>query len=139
MLVSNKLILRPDPILDIIGKGRKTVELQTGVYEISHFGCSNWLPGYDDYPEFADEDFNCYGVCDNVGQLLNACPELETVGREFTIVLTKITKAEQDPRGGWRWHKWGPYVGTQNPQHEYIYNEPDIEYVYVYHIYERVA
>lgn len=28
------------------------------------------------------------------------------------------------------------YIGIQNPQYEYLYDEEDIEKVYCYHIYE---
>jgi hypothetical protein len=38
--------------------------------------------------------------------------------------------------GGWRWHKWGPYIGTQEPKCEYIHDEPEIEEVFTYHVYE---
>ena len=33
---------------------------------------------------------------------------------------------------GWRWHKWGPYIGTQDPQCEYLADEPEIKEVFVY-------
>jgi len=50
--------------------------------------------------------------------------------------LRVIRKDLEPTDGGWRWHKWGEYIGTQNPQMEYIHDEPEIEKVYVYHIYE---
>lgn len=31
---------------------------------------------------------------------------------------------------------WGAYIGNQNPQHEYIYDDKHIDKVYCYHIYE---
>lgn len=140
MLIADRRVMRPDVILDIISGGKKAKELQTGVYEVGHFGCSDFLQGFEDYPEFGDEDDprGSYGVCDSVEQLLAAYPELEAPGREFVVVLTAIHKSEQSSDGGWRWHKWGPYIGTQNPQHEYIYDEPNIDVVYVYHIYEKI-
>lgn len=78
-----------------------------------------------------------YGVCDNWQQIVAKWPQIETDSRQFVITLSEIHKADQDPRGGWRWHKWGEYIGTHDPQHEHIYDEgPEIESVQVFHIYE---
>jgi hypothetical protein len=77
-----------------------------------------------------------YGVCDYPQQLIEQFPILTTDSRRFIVIFTPIYKADQSEEGGWRWHKWGPYIGTQNPQHEYIADEPDIDMVYVYQIME---
>jgi hypothetical protein len=69
-----------------------------------------------------------YGVCDSVGQFLasetyrfyNERPE-ECVAR-----LVEIRKADQPKRDGWRWHKWGPYIGTHEIQCEYLADEEGI-------------
>jgi len=74
-----------------------------------------------------------YGVCDNYQQVLDRYPELNDVNRKFVLSLCKISKKENS---GWRWHKWGKYIGVQNSQCEYIDDESEIEEVYVYHIYE---
>jgi hypothetical protein len=138
MLISESQVLRPDPILSMLAAvgGRPMVaqELQTGVYEIGHFGSSNFLSDYEDYPELIIDP---YGVCDNFQQIIDQCPELLKDDRSFVITVTKIEGKDQDPSGGWRWHKWGEYIGTHEPQCEYIYDEPEIEAVYVYSIYEK--
>jgi hypothetical protein len=93
------------------------------------------LPDYKPIVETHDRYVSCYGVCDNHEQILTHIPEVKESEQKFIISLTLIRKADQDENGGWRWHKWGEYIGTQNPQCEYIYDEPTIEQVYVYHIY----
>jgi hypothetical protein len=77
-----------------------------------------------------------YGVCDNYEQVLNNYPELQNSDKKFVVSLTPMTKSEEPESGGWRWHKWGEYIGEQHPTHEYLYDEPEIEEVFVYHIYE---
>jgi hypothetical protein len=38
--------------------------------------------------------------------------------------------------GGWRWHKWGPYIGKGEPTTEYLDDEDGFaDGVYVYHFY----
>lgn len=40
--------------------------------------------------------------------------------------------------GGWRWHKWGTYIGTLDPQCEYLDDEDfgeDFKYVLCFHLY----
>jgi hypothetical protein len=138
MLIQEPSMAHTDPILAMIaginGRSGKTKELRHGVYEIGHFGSSGFLRGYEHYPETT---VGPYGVCDSVEQLLAACPELEAPGREFVVTVTTIRKADEPADGGWRWHKWGEYIGTQNPQCEYIHDEPNIEEVLCFHIYER--
>jgi hypothetical protein len=130
-----------DPIYRIIGGMTADepmfVRLDKGVYGIKCFGGSNFLQDFNQYPEF-DGPGGSYGVCDTVEQLLAYYPELSDAcqDRSFVVTMTCIKRADQSPDGGWRWHKWGKYIGTFDHQYEYLYDEVGIEQVYVYHIYE---
>lgn len=76
-----------------------------------------------------------YGVCDTPEQVLEQWPELVTDERKFLIVFSEIHKSEQPERGGWRWHKWGEYIGTKEPQWEYLADEDDsFETVLIFHV-----
>ncbi len=89
-----------------------------------------------DYPKSLPDDFSCYGVCDSPEQLMEKLPNTVKSGPKFYVVsMVRLRKDEQE-EGGWRWHKWGEYIGTQNPQCEYLKDEPDIEEVWTYHVYE---
>jgi hypothetical protein len=87
-------------------------------------------------------EWGSYGVCDSPEQLL-AHPLgkwVQASDRKFCIALAHISKADQSPEGGWRWHKWGEYIGEGTPTTEYLYDEEQFEDgVWVYHIYELVA
>lgn len=142
MLIDDDTLLRPDPILSMVaainGGSAAAKRLSKGVYEIGHFGSSRWPDGFDDSPQFGDTKFWCYGVCDNVDQILAACPEIgASEQRQFVITLTPVVRARQPSEGGWRWHKWGDYIGAHEPQHEYLHDEKGIDQVLVYHVYER--
>lgn len=143
MLIDYPSILKPDPILAAIGQlnGNKTEQqLATGIYQIAHFGSSHW-PG-EEFKNSWDIDglsLNPYGICDDHQQILVQCPELQDPERQFVVTLTEVRKDQQPDWGGWRWHKWGPYIGTHDIQHEYLYDEQGIERVFVYHIYEKKA
>jgi len=139
MLVNDCSVYASDPIMDLIasvnGNKSEVLELRTGVYQIGDFGSSASFPGYENYPNVT---VGAYGVCDNITQLLEKCPELEAdENRQFTVTLTPVWKNAQESSGGWRWHKWGDYIGTQDPQHEYLYDEEGIDLVYCFHIYEK--
>lgn len=58
---------------------------------------------------------------------------------DYFVTITHIRKDDQESEGGWRWHKWGPYVGARDPQCEYLYDEPDIDGVVVAHIYQTMS
>ena len=109
--------------------------LQQGIYEIGHFSFDQMIQAENEWPELGDE-FNAFGVCDDPQQVLDQCPQLQDAGRKFVVSVTPVSKANQSADGGWRWHKWGPYIGTKTPTCEYLHDEPIIDKVYCYHIYE---
>ena len=143
-----------DPIVmlmaAIVGGDMHTgpVRKVAGVYEINHFNgehelnrADGWADGFDyQYPKLESKDqsyFGSYGVCDDYQQVLDQCPMLRESDREFVIFVTAVHKSDQYEEGGWRWHKWGEYIGALTPTCEYLYDEPEIRLVYVYHITER--
>lgn len=75
-----------------------------------------------------------YGVCDNVEQIKELY-KLDDPEEKFTISLTPIYRNHQPEEGGWRWSKWGKYIGEQKSNAEYIFEESNIEMIYVFHIY----
>ncbi len=87
-------------------------------------------------PSLGDwEKIHCsvYGVADNIEQIKERFePIIYLEEHQFVISFVRLQKKNETERG-WRWHKWGEYIGTQKPQCEYLYNEPEIEEVLVYH------
>lgn len=109
-----------------------------GCYLITHFNFDMYIRGIlvESYPDLPLA-MHAYGVCDSPGQLIQDFGEaLADSARRFVVSFTRIQRADQPPSGGWRWHKWGPYVGHQQPTCEYLYDEANIEEVYTYHVYE---
>jgi hypothetical protein len=145
MLIDEPVIMAPDPIGDLIASVNgnnpqpRRASALPGIYFIGHFGSSAFLEDQH-YTQYALQlCVNAYGVCDSAEQLLEKCPALEgDPQRKFVVTFTPIVRANQDPSCGWRWHKWGPYIGTQEREHEYLYDEKDIDEVLVYHIYEKL-
>jgi hypothetical protein len=150
-----------DPTMDVIAEGRRVpTRLARGVYE-THVNFGHDIRGLilTEYPfmdllhkhldrnqelrdkgeplvEWPDlpDDF---GVCDTWEQITERWPSLAAdQGHRYLVYLSPVLKADQYPHGGWRWHKWGPYIGTLEPRYEYLYDEPDIERVYVFQIVE---
>jgi hypothetical protein len=103
---------------------------------MSLYRWENWPEPDEDFDEqYESRYLNSYGVCDSPEQLLSLY-DFEKDPRKLCIAFTELLKEDQEPSGGWRWHKWGPYIGKQKPQYEYLFDEPIIERVYVYHIIE---
>ena len=140
MLIDEPTALCVDPILAIVGSlhgDSESKRLGLGMYQVSHFGGSHFMPKYEDYPEDLG-DIDCYGVCDYPAQVLERCPMLgEHPKRSFVVIFHRLLKKDEDESGGWRWHKWGEYIGDQKPQREYLHDEPEIEEVWTYHIHEK--
>jgi hypothetical protein len=145
-----------DPLGDLVamlnGNSGGTERIAEGIYQIGHFNFNHVLEasGYrlEEYPKDlvdsgVDDDpfgwgFSPYGVCDDPQQILDRCPTLQSPDRDFVISVTPILKENQEKHGGWRWHKWGEYIGVHEITSEYLYDEPVVEKVYCYHIYEII-
>jgi len=79
------------------------------------------------------EDRRCsflmpHGVCDNASQII----ERYDLSGDVIVIMTPIFREDQPEDGGWRWHRWGRYIGEKNPEYEYLYDEKDIELVFVF-------
>lgn len=85
-----------------------------------------------DHPELYPE---LYGVCDDPMQVVANWPCLLLDDLEHFIAFNEVRRDEQPSSGGWRWHKWGSYIGEHETTQEYLYDEPDIEKVYTFKIY----
>ena len=83
---------------------------------------------------------NClfYGVADSLEQIIDFynTNEEEFFKGNHVISTFEVHKNPEYSYSGWRWHKWGPYIGTQKPCCEYLNNEPEIEKVVCFSIYK---
>ena len=144
MLINEPKVMCVSPILAAValmnGNDPEPKELATGVYERGDFGSSDFLRGsYEEYPDLGEEH-NCYGVCDGMENILETLTVLQDKDRQFVVMLTPVERDldNKGQGGGWRWHKWGPYIGKHTPTTEYLDDEPLIEKIYCYHVYEKV-
>ena len=83
---------------------------------------------------------NEYGVCDTVEQFLALAKDrLEADARTFVVTFTRIPKEPENKGegGGWRWHKWGPYIGVGEITEEYLDDEEGFpDGVLIYHVFQ---
>jgi len=135
-----------DPVLGFIAKvgnrTKSTTVIEEGVVQIGHFSLDIMIWGrnapefYMGYPEIAG--IPAGGVCDSPQQFLDRFrKQLQDDKRTFVVSFTHIAKdpSNRGQGGGWRWHKWGEYIGTGKPEHEYLDDEEGFEDgVYVYGI-----
>ena len=127
-----------DELFKMLFGDEKPKRIEQGIYEIDHFNSDHLLDDkWEIYPELPN--INSYGVCDNYEQVLEAEPVLKESDRKYVLFVTEVAKKNQPECGGWRWHKWGPYIGNYNRTQEYLYDEPEIEKVYVYHVHEYIG
>jgi len=101
------------------------------------------IPFKQCYESFAP-DYNKvqYGVCDSIEQLKEYYKEeIEDPNRKYFIACTPVfqDKSNRGKGGGWRWHKWGEYIGKLKSECEYLDDEDfgeDFKYVICFHLYE---
>ena len=83
-----------------------------------------------------------YGVADSIDQIKEYFKEeIEDLTTKYIITCTPVfqDKENKGKGGGWRWHKWGEYIGKLNPQYEYLDDEDfgdDFKYVICFHLYK---
>lgn len=81
-----------------------------------------------------------YGTADNLEQVVqfyNDNKDNYFTGHHV-ILCYKVVKKPEEPCSGWRWHKHGEYIGTQNPKCEYLNDEPEINEVICFSIVQVV-
>lgn len=90
--------------------------------------------------EATKEYGSSYGVADNLEQVLEKFKDkVESPDKNYVILMTLVERKDQSEDGGWRFHKWGPYIGDHEIEYEYLYDQKDMDSVYVYHIYRVVS
>lgn len=131
-------------ILNIVGGTESSAKKldKMGLYSVSHFNFNHLLQQgviIDEWPHF--DELGAYGVCDSPEQFMKKVGEIvEKDPRRLVVSFVEVRKADQPSDGGWRWHKWGEYIGEQNRKgFEYLYDEPEVEVVFCYHILHLVS
>lgn len=113
-----------------------------GMYLAGHWNVADMVIGgtRQRWKEEVSErlDIQKCGVCDTPEQAMKHLA-LEDRPEPFFVSFVRIRRADQPLEGGWRWHKWGDYIGTRNPQREYLHDEPEIEEVYTFSVHEMPA
>jgi hypothetical protein len=92
----------------------------------------------DSMSDYFESTVATYGVADSVEQVKSKYKALIESTAQIVIAVTEMRRDEQSESGGWRWHKWGEYIGTQEITREYLFDEPAIESVFVFHVYSVV-
>lgn len=81
-----------------------------------------------------------YGVADNIEQIKKFYKkQINSKTDKFIIVLTPVYQELENKGkgGGWRWHKWGKYIGDLKSKCEYLDDEDfgaDFKYVICFHL-----
>lgn len=84
---------------------------------------------------FNDSDCDLpYGVCDNASQILEHYQPKD----DEVIILFPVIREDEPENYGWRWHKWGPYIGNFKHRFEYLAEEEGIDVVFCFSIYKIV-
>lgn len=85
---------------------------------------------------------NEYGVADTIEQIKSFYKaEIDDTENKYCIEVTPVYQERENRNkgGGWRWHKWGQYIGTLNPQCEYLDDEDfgeDFKFILCYTLYK---
>lgn len=148
---SNLILEEDDPNLDTTGIYLEALNARHHIERLTDYETVNQM--IDKYLYTV----NTYGVADNATQVIRHLENsLKTyfyrndfddefyLGKslvkmielypEYKLVLlmTPHMNTKDCSWGGWRWHKWGEYIGVHEPQHEYLSYEKGIDYVLSY-------
>ena len=109
------------------------------------YGSKTYWETIDSFPRDKMSDYIAYdnnawyyGVADNLEQIIDLYNNAEWFKGNHVILCWMVEKEPDNPCSGWRWHKWGDYIGTRNPQCEYLNDEPEINEVVVFSIYKVI-
>lgn len=135
MLKDVKIQNRLGILAAVMGISPKRVD--TGIYIGCGFNFSNCVDPnlWNGYWYDKTFDVPSYGVADSVEQFLTKYGQLlRDSPVAFAVGFTEVKRADEPREGGWRWHKWGEYVGEERPACEYLHDEPEIESVVTFSV-----
>lgn len=139
-------VLHPlgNPLFALIAGKDRPERIRAGIYSGVAFNFELLLNtgsahDWDPFPSNLPGDLEAsYGVVDSMTQFLERFGDaLEADVQGYCLGFTRVSKGEQPASGGWRWHKWGPYLGMQEPQHEYLHDEEYITEVYCFQLFRH--
>lgn len=122
-------------ILAMIGASPRRIG--TGLFVDCGFNFGNCVDktGLDEHWFDESDPIPAYGVADSVEQFLEKFKTIiEASDYGYAVGFTEVNRSEQSREGGWRWHKWGEYIGKREPQCEYLHDEPDIESIVTFSV-----
>lgn len=148
---SNLILEEDDPNLDTTGIYLEALNARHHIERLTDYKTVNPMSNKYLYT------VNTYGVADNATQVIRHLDNsLKTYfyGNDFddefylgkslvkmielypeyklVLLMTPHVNTKNCSWGGWRWHKWGEYIGVHEPQHEYLSYEKGIDYVLSY-------
>lgn len=94
---------------------------------------------YGFFPDIGGK--STYGVADSIEQIKEYYrEEIADLKNKYAIAVTPVFQERENrgKGGGWRWHKWGPYIGKLEPQCEYLDDEDfgeGFKYILTFSIY----
>jgi hypothetical protein len=123
--------------------------IDTGIYQ-STFAFNFPKEEFEEFKDFStsanyeifDYDKITYGVADNVEQIKHYYKdEIADPDNKYVIAVTPVwqDKSNAGKGGGWRWHKWGKYIGELDSKCEYLDDEDfgdGFEYILTFSIYK---
>ena len=115
-------------------------KIKDGIYYINYdFNAEQEIERLTSYKLKHKYEISKYdGVCDNADQILSKYSDIVTSGLLYCIFMTPVYRKDEPEEYGWRWHKWGEYIGDHNIECEYLYDEVGIDMVYVFSVYEVI-
>lgn len=133
MLISLKRVKKKHRLFNRVGKG---------FYLSDDFSSHQWfLRQYYGYKvedslvkmgsALKKYDLRSFGVADSIEQVKAYYEPLKSSNTQFIVILTPVYR-END--GGFRFHKWGRYIGKHEICHEYLRDQKDIDVLYTFRI-----
>lgn len=138
----DEILVTNDPIARVMCY--QPVRVSEGVYTNCGHNFENCLAFRQDwresYYEGAPGEPPSYGVADSVEQFMERFGEfIRTSPHKYAVGFTEVRRTDQPESGGWRWHKWGEYVGKHEAQHEYLHDEQGIDSVVTFSVVRRMS
>lgn len=141
-------IIAEDNNFKYLNQDDPVLKIETGIYQCNfdfNFSDDEFIEKLKTrpilFPKYAKSS---YGVADTIEQIKEYYKkELNLKTRKFTIDVTPVWQQRENKGkgGGWRWHKWGKYIGELNPQHEHLDDEDfgeDFKYIIVFRLNEVI-
>lgn len=136
MLISLKRVKKKHRLFERVGKGfyiNKDFSFDKWFLR-QYYGYSVQDTNMKIFSYLKEHGLHSFGVADSIEQIQRYLEKVETLPEKFIVIMTPVYRKDEPSFGGFRFHKWGKYIGNHTIEQEYFYDHKEMDVLYTFRV-----